>query len=125
MGLLDAPHAVGTLTRQLRDAGKGWSNSGGFGFTRDDYGFITVDAREWGVVLLVHEMYDSCGSIPSCARSSRGRHQTLTGRLHKILRDERFLAGRIATKEATACDGTPWRSTTPCHSICGITTRGS
>ncbi|MEJ7786056.1 MAG: recombinase family protein [Solirubrobacteraceae bacterium] len=94
------------LSRQLRDAGKGWSNTGGFGFTRDDRGFVTVDPREWGVVLLVHEMYDSCGSIPALRQELENDGIRLSqGVVHKILRDERFLTGRIPTKEG---DGQRW-----------------
>jgi len=88
------------LSRQLRDAGKGWSNSGGIGFTRDDHGFITVEPGQWGVVLLVHEMYESCGSIPALRAELKEMGIELSqGVVHKILRDERFVTGRFLTKD--------------------------
>lgn len=94
------------LSRQLRDAGKGWSNTGGFGFKRDEDGFVRVDDRQWAIVLLVHELYDSCGSIPALrAELNEIGVELSQGVVHKILRDERFLTGRIPTKEG---DGQRW-----------------
>ena len=92
------------LSRQMRDAGKGWSNSGGFGFTRDQRGFIIVEPREWAIVLLIHEMYDSCGSIPALREELETLGIKLSqGRVHKVLRDERFLTGRIPWRGGAIC----------------------
>ena len=112
------------MSSQMRDAGKGWGLSGGFGFTRDEQKFIVVDDSQWPYVILIHEMYDSCGSIPALREELETLGIKLSqGRVHKVLRDERFLTGRIPTKEG---DGQRWdtfTSTTPSHSICGTTTR--
>jgi DNA invertase Pin-like site-specific DNA recombinase len=92
---------------QLRQAGKGWGASGGFGFTRDDHRFIIVDEEEWPYVLLIHELYASLQSYKSVRRALEHDHglRLSQGTISKILHDKRYLTGEIRTKDPDADEG--------------------
>jgi DNA invertase Pin-like site-specific DNA recombinase len=98
------------LSRQMRDAGRGWANTGGFGFTRDEQGFVVVNDEQWPFVLLIHELYASLGSEAQVRRVLSESHGlTLsTGLVHRVLHDERFITGRIKTKDPNADGGVRW-----------------
>ena len=89
------------MSSQMRDAGKGWGLSGGFGFTRDEQKFIVVDDSQWPYVILIHEMYGSLRSVSAVMRTLESEHNLRLSRatIHKILRDERYVTGTIKTKD--------------------------
>jgi len=95
------------LSAQMRDAGKGWSKSGGLGFTRDDENFIVVDEEEWPLIILIHELYASARSVAVVQRTLELKHQLrlAQGTVHRILRDERYVTGEIKTKDPSSEGG--------------------
>ena len=95
------------LSAQMRDAGKGWSKSGGLGFTRDDENFIVVDEEEWPFIFLIHELYASARSVAVVQRTLESSHglRLAQGTVHRILRDERYVTGEIKTKDPSSEGG--------------------
>ena len=61
------------LNGQMRDAGKGWARSGGFGFCRGDENFIVVNEEEWPYTILVHELYATRRALPDGRVQDEGR----------------------------------------------------
>lgn len=95
------------LNGQMRDAGKGWARSGGFGFCRGDENFIVVNEEEWPYTILVHELYATLRSIAAVKRTLETENGLCLadGTIHKILRDERYRTGEFRTKDSRAESG--------------------
>lgn len=95
------------LSMQLRDAGKMWGSSGGFGFTRDSENFVVVDPTPWGVVKMIHEWYEKAGSLDGLRalllKEKVGEFSKAL--LKKILSDQKYLSGEFRTVEAARPEG--------------------
>lgn len=87
--------------RQLLDAGKGWSNSGGYGFTRDARGFVVVDDELWPNVHLVHLLCGQTRSYPHLREMLATEHGVVLsqGLVSRILNDRVYLTGEFSTKD--------------------------
>ncbi|MGI8801335.1 MAG: recombinase family protein [Solirubrobacteraceae bacterium] len=90
-----------SLDREMRDGKRMWSGSGGFGFTRNAEGFVVVDNGEWAYVIIIHELYATLQNVREVreALDSRYNIHLSQGTIHKILKDERYINGRIRTKD--------------------------
>jgi DNA invertase Pin-like site-specific DNA recombinase len=87
--------------RQLLDAGKGWSNSGGYGFTRDARGYVVVDDELWPNVHLVHLLCGQTRSYVHLREVLAAEHGVVLsqGLVSRILNDRVYLTGEFSTKD--------------------------
>jgi len=88
-------------TRQLLDAGKGWSNSGGYGFKRDGRGFVVVDDEVWPNIHLVHLLCGQTRSYVHLREVLAAEHGVVLsqGLISRILNDRVYLTGEFSTKD--------------------------
>ena len=102
-----AERTLTNLNRQMRNAGKGWGKSGGFGFMRDEHKFIVVNDAEWDLVLIIHREYARLQSYAALEEILDKEYNLHLGRgtLHKILHDKRYLTGEIRTKDPASEGG--------------------
>jgi len=102
-----AERTLTNLNRQMRNAGKGWGMSGGFGFTRDERNFIIVDDEEWPYVHLIQQLYAIVQSIAQVRQTLTEEHglHLSRGTIHKLLHDKRYLTGEIRTKDPDSDGG--------------------
>ncbi|MCA1695233.1 MAG: recombinase family protein [Actinobacteria bacterium] len=87
--------------RQLLDAGKGWSNSGGYGFTRDARGYVVVNGEVWPNIHLVHLLCGSTRSYVHLREVLAAEYGVVLsqGLISRILNDRVYVTGEFSTKD--------------------------
>ncbi len=88
-------------TRQLLDAGKGWSNSGPYGFKRDARGYVVVDDEVWPHIHLVHLLCGQTRNYEDLREVLATKHGVVLsqGLVSRILNDRVYLTGEFSTKD--------------------------
>ena len=91
-----------TSARQLLDAGKGWSNSGPYGFKRDARGYVVVDDEVWPNIHLVHLLCGQTRSYEDLREVLATEHRVVLsqGLISRILNDRVYLTGEFSTKDS-------------------------
>ena len=87
--------------RQLLDAGKGWSNSGPYGFKRDADGYVVVDDETWPTIHLVHLLCAQTDNYEDLREVLAKKHGVILsqGVISRILNDRIYLTGEFSTKD--------------------------